>query len=41
MKHLKGFPGDGLEGALENMIAFDRWDKVVLHVRRTGSEGSE
>jgi len=30
VKHLNQFPADGLEGALENVIAFDRFDNVVL-----------
>ena len=32
VKDLEGFPEDGLEGVSENVIAFDRWDKVVLEV---------
>lgn len=30
VKHLNRFPSDGLEGALENVIAFDRFDNVIL-----------
>ena len=30
VKHINSFPADGLEGALENVIAFDRFDNVVL-----------
>eukprot|EP00977_Amphora_coffeiformis_P014936 scaffold4262_cov169-Amphora_coffeaeformis.AAC.5 len=30
VKHLNQFPADGLEGALENVIAFDRFDNVIL-----------
>jgi hypothetical protein len=29
-KHLNRFPADGLEGAFENVIAFDRFDSVTL-----------
>ncbi|CAB9501403.1 Willebrand factor A domain-containing protein 8 [Seminavis robusta] len=30
IKHLNQFPSDGLDGALENVIAFDRFDNVTL-----------
>jgi MoxR-like ATPase len=29
-KHLDRFPADGLEGAFENVISFDRFDNIVL-----------
>lgn len=29
-KHLNRYPADGLEGAFENVIAFDRFDNIVL-----------
>ena len=30
VKHLHRFPADGLEGALENVISFDRFDNALL-----------
>eukprot|EP00529_Nitzschia_sp_RCC80_P007784 CAMPEP_0113506290 /NCGR_PEP_ID=MMETSP0014_2-20120614/35823_1 /TAXON_ID=2857 /ORGANISM="Nitzschia sp." /LENGTH=1267 /DNA_ID=CAMNT_0000401763 /DNA_START=433 /DNA_END=4237 /DNA_ORIENTATION=+ /assembly_acc=CAM_ASM_000159 len=30
VKHLNQFPNDGLDGALENVISFDRFDNVTL-----------
>lgn len=30
VKHLNKFPADGLDAAIENVIAFDRFDNVVL-----------
>jgi von Willebrand factor A domain-containing protein 8 len=30
VKHLDQFPADGLEGALDNVISFDRFDTVIL-----------